>query len=111
MDHSKVRGRFVGITSSISRPRLVAFSSFSQPIAVRLNEIVRCDNMARVDIECDYTCPHCNAGWTMGDLGIYVDDIEDESTTICDDCGGEFHLRCVAVDVEMEATKIEGEST
>ena len=60
--------------------------------------------MSRLEIECEYECPHCHAGWVIGDAGIYTDDIEDECTTTCDKCGGEFQLRCVSVDVEMEAT-------
>ena len=41
----------------------------------------------------------------MGDDGIYKDDVEDECTTTCGQCGGVFQLQCVSVDVEMEATK------
>ena len=62
--------------------------------------------MPRIEIECEYDCPHCHTGWVMGDDGIYTDDIEDECTTTCDKCGGVFQLRCVSVDVEMEATKV-----
>ena len=62
--------------------------------------------MPRIKIECEYDCPHCDAGWVRGDEGIYTDDIEDECTTTCGKCGGVFQLRCVSVDVEMEATKV-----
>lgn len=62
--------------------------------------------MPRVEIQCEYECPHCNTGWVIGDDGIYTDDVEDECTTTCDACGGVFQLRCVSVDVEMEAIKV-----
>lgn len=53
-------------------------------------------------IRCEYDCPHCGAGWEIGDEGIYMDDVEDNTTTTCDDCGGEFQLRCKNVTVTME---------
>jgi len=63
--------------------------------------------MPRIKIECEYDCPHCGAGWVMGDEGIYTDDVEDECTTTCEKCGGVFQLRCAHVSVEMETFKVE----
>ena len=59
-----------------------------------------------VNVECEYDCPCCGAGWVMGDEGIYVDNVEDECVTTCDKCGGKFKLRCVSVEVEMETIKL-----
>lgn len=58
------------------------------------------------DIKCEYECPHCKTEWVIGDDGIYIDDVEDECTTTCGECGGVFQLRCVSVQVEMEAIKV-----
>ena len=58
------------------------------------------------DIKCEYDCPHCHTGYVMGNDGIYTDDVDDNCTTTCDACGGEFTLRCVSVDVEMETEKL-----
>lgn len=62
--------------------------------------------MSRVEIECEFDCPHCGQGFTMDDSGIYVDDVEDECESQCSVCGGAYQLRCVSVDVEMEAFRI-----
>lgn len=62
--------------------------------------------MPRIEIECEYECPHCHTGWVMGHEGIFTDDIEDECTSTCGKCGGIFQLRCVSVEVEMQATKV-----
>ena len=59
-------------------------------------------------IECEFECPHCGQSWLIGDDGIYTDDVRDECMTTCGACGGEFQLRCVSVEVEMEAIKIKG---
>jgi len=58
-------------------------------------------------IECEFTCPHCGQEFTMGDEGIYTDDVADECESTCSKCGGVYQLRCVSVTVEMEAIKKE----
>ena len=59
--------------------------------------------MTRCDIECEFECPHCGQGFVLGDIGIYIDDVEDECEAYCRACGGCYQLRCVSVEVEMEA--------
>ena len=66
--------------------------------------------MARGDIECEFECPHCGQGFVMGDSGIYTDDVEDECSSVCSNCGGRYQLRCVSVEVEMEAIPFDSES-
>jgi len=62
--------------------------------------------MPRFKIECDYDCPHCGQGYTIGDSGIYIDDVEDETDTTCDECGGRFQLFCSDVQVVMETIPV-----
>lgn len=65
--------------------------------------------MARCEIECEFECPHCNQGFVLGDSGIYTDDVEDECSSVCSNCGGRYQLRCVSVEVEMEAIPVDSE--
>jgi len=58
-----------------------------------------------VEINAWFDCPHCSAGFEIGDDAIYTDEIEDECASQCPECGGWYQLRCVDVVVEMEATK------
>jgi len=62
--------------------------------------------MARCEIECEFECPHCNQGFVLGDSGIYTDDVEDGCSSACSNCGGRYQLRCVSVEVEMEAIPV-----
>lgn len=66
--------------------------------------------MPRIEITCNYDCPYCYQGFEMGSDGIFIDDIDDNCTTTCDECGGVFQLRCVSVEVKMEATKVPSDS-
>ncbi len=59
----------------------------------------------REELEAEYTCPHCGTGYDIGDDAIYRDDIQDECASQCDECGEWYQVRCVSVDVVMEATK------
>ena len=58
------------------------------------------------EIECEFSCPHCGQGFTMDQEAIYIDDVEDECESTCSSCGGSYQLRCVSVDVVMEAIPI-----
>jgi len=53
---------------------------------------------------CEYDCPHCGATWAMRVKdALYVDNVSDDCETKCTECGGLYQLRCVSVEVEMEA--------
>jgi hypothetical protein len=62
-----------------------------------------------VEIVCEFDCPHCLESFDIKD-GIYRDDVADECTTKCPNCGGLYQLRCVSVDVHMEAIPCEQSS-
>ena len=40
-------------------------------------------------------CPHCHAEWIIdeGDELCYANDVADEITSKCDECGGEYTIR------------------
>jgi transcription elongation factor Elf1 len=61
--------------------------------------------IARENFSAEFDCPHCDAGFTMSDDAIYVDDIEDKCCHQCSACGGWYQLQCVDVEVILEATK------
>lgn len=61
--------------------------------------------MSRIEITADYDCPHCGAGYTIGDDAPFVDNIEDECAEQCDECKGWFQVRCASVHIEMECIK------
>ncbi len=42
----------------------------------------------------------------MGQDGIFTDHVEDECESQCSECGGYYQLRCVSVEVEMEAIPV-----
>lgn len=56
-------------------------------------------------IECEFECPHCGQEFTIRD-GMYRDDVEDEVYSTCECCGGVYQLRCISVEVEMEAIPV-----
>ena len=58
-----------------------------------------------VDIEAWFDCPHCGAGFTTNEDAIYTDEVEDECASQCSECKEWYQLRCVSVDIELEATK------
>jgi transcription elongation factor Elf1 len=64
--------------------------------------------MARIEVECEFACPHCGQGFVMNDSGIYTDHVEDECFERCSECGGLYQLRCISVQVEMEALPYHG---
>ncbi len=65
--------------------------------------------MARKFDPATFECPYCGCCMELPvDDAIYYDDVEDESTTTCIDCGKEFRLVCEEVEVEMEAYPVEG---
>ena len=55
------------------------------------------------EIECKFDCPHCGESFVMDQRGIYIDNVEDECVSQCIVCNGLYQLRCVSVEVEMEA--------
>ena len=67
--------------------------------------------MSRCEIECEFECPHCGQGFVMNDSGIYTDDVEDDCESQCSKCGGLYQLRCVSVDVQMEALPVTKDAT
>lgn len=60
----------------------------------------------RKPIECEFECPHCESCFVLNEDGIHVDDVEDECQSQCSECGGYYQLRCVFVDVFMEAIPV-----
>jgi transcription elongation factor Elf1 len=56
-------------------------------------------------IEAEFECPHCDAGFVVGDDAIYTNDIADECASQCSVCGEWYQLQCESVEVHMKATK------
>lgn len=61
--------------------------------------------MARVEINAEFDCPHCGAGFSIGDDAVFTDHMDDECAEKCSECGQWYQLRCASVDVEMECRK------
>ena len=50
----------------------------------------------------EWECPHCGYIWIAADDDIWSDgDLE-----MCDKCGGEYFVTCVAVHAEFEVRKV-----
>lgn len=59
------------------------------------------------DTECEYSCPHCGETFSLGRDAQYIDNVADECETQCSECGGRYQLRCVWVEITMEAIAVE----
>jgi len=64
----------------------------------------------RPTIEAEYECPHCGAGYSMGDDAIYTDHVSDGCALQCEDCGGWYQLQCESVEVHLAATAAPAEA-
>jgi len=55
------------------------------------------------EISGEWSCPHCGERWIPDDIeASYHDDYADGTSMLCEDCGGEYQLRCVSVNMHFE---------
>ena len=53
-----------------------------------------------------FDCPHCGQGFELPARdALFTDHVRDECTETCSECGKEYRLQCVSVDIEMRCLK------